>query len=404
MTYSIIGILAVLIHCIINVDIFRKDRSTLPAERDYRLFLLSVIAYHITDALWGILHEHRFTALLYGDTVVYFVAMAISVVFWCMFVVQYLEGESRFEKSLIMTGRVLFFFQILTIVLNFFSPVLFFLDETGEYHAGLIRYVVLSAQIVMFLMSSVYTFSVSSRSEGSVRRRHMTIGVFGIAMMLAILAQIFYPLLPLYSIGYLLGGCVLHTFVVEDEKAEYLKALEESLGREAKQKQELGAARLMAYTDPMTGVKNKRAFEEAEEAMDARIAENQVEEFAVAVFDLNGLKDTNDTLGHKAGDLAIVIAGKLICDIFKHSPVYRIGGDEFAAILEREDYHNRNDLMADFDHKVDENLKAGQVAVAGGCAEYDPAQDENFSSVFQRADHKMYRRKNFFRDIGLPSR
>ena len=156
----------------------------------------------------------------------------------------------------------------------------------------------------------------------------------------------------------------------------------------------------MAYTDPLTGVKSMRAYVEAEAGMDWRIVQSQVSEFAVAVFDLNGLKKINDTLGHEAGDMWIVSASRLICNIFKHSPVFRIGGDEFMAILEGPDYVNRSDLMAAFDRQIEENLHQGQVVVSAGLAEFDPDQDDTYSAVFQRADERMYERKRFLKEHG----
>jgi len=56
-------------------------------------------------------------------------------------------------------------------------------------------------------------------------------------------------------------------------------------------------------------------------------------EFGVIGCDVNGLKKINDTLGHKAGDEYICAACKMLCEYFKHSPVFRIGGDEFVVIL-----------------------------------------------------------------------
>lgn len=60
----------------------------------------------------------------------------------------------------------------------------------------------------------------------------MTIGFFGIAMMLLISIQVFYPLLPVYAMGYMLGTSLLHSFVVEDEKEEYRRELEDAAKRE----------------------------------------------------------------------------------------------------------------------------------------------------------------------------
>jgi GGDEF domain-containing protein len=54
------------------------------------------------------------------------------------------------------------------------------------------------------------------------------------------------------------------------------------------------------------------------------------------MFDLNDLKHINDRYGHERGDEYIVNCCRLICQVFKHSPVFRIGGDEFVALLRGE--------------------------------------------------------------------
>ncbi len=228
MTYSIIGILAALILLIINRDILwvRESEELSPTKRKYRNFLLGVLSYYVTDALWGILDVFRLTKLQYIDTSLYFVAMAASVMLWTWYVIAYLESWNTFDKMLYYTGNLFLGFEIIIVIVNFFTPVLFWFDESGGYHAGSLRYVTLAFQILMFLVTSVYTLYISSTSEGTVKLRHQTIGFFGIVMVLLISFQIVYPLLPLYAMGYMLGTCLLHSFVVEDEKEEYRKELE----------------------------------------------------------------------------------------------------------------------------------------------------------------------------------
>ena len=75
-----------------------------------------------------------------------------------------------------------------------------------------------------------------------------------------VVLQVAYPLLPMYSVGCLLGPCILHTFVVGDMKEDRRKELEEMLAREQRQKLELGSARHLAYTDSLTGVKSSHAY------------------------------------------------------------------------------------------------------------------------------------------------
>ena len=399
MTYSVIGLLAIVVHCIVNVDIFRKGKNKgFPAERDYLRFLICVLVYHLNDVIWGLLYERRLSAFVYADTVVYFVTMALSVVLWTRYALRYLGGKSRLGKAIYYVGQLFFVFQIGCLIANAFTPVFFYLDESGAYHACVLRYAAFMAQIVMHLITAVYSFVYTAKSKGTVKRRHLTIGLFGLAMILAIAAQVFFPLYPFYSIGYLLGCCVIHTFVMEDEKEESAKALQDALDREREQYQELAATKRLVRTDPLTGLKSKYAYAVAEEKLERRMAEDKSLSFAIAVFDLNDLKNVNDTKGHRIGDEYIATAGKLIKETFNGSSVYRIGGDEFVTILEGENYESREALMAEFRVKVDKNMNCGRVVVSSGIAEYIPGADNSVKRVFSRADEDMYRYKRFLKE------
>ena len=84
----------------------------------------------------------------------------------------------------------------------------------------------------------------------------------------------------------------------------------------------------------------------------------------------------------------------MICRRFKHSPVFRIGGDEFVAVLQGDDYRYRKALLDEFEHIVEMNLHAGRVVVASGLATFRPGSDSSYRKVFERADRRMYERKN----------
>ncbi|MBR4164540.1 MAG: response regulator, partial [Solobacterium sp.] len=245
MTYSIIGILAAIILLIINRDVlWPKDKSGLTEiQRNYRTFLMGVMAYYITDMLWGILDSHHLTVLLYIDTAIHFISMAAAVMLWSRYVITYLGEKTNFGVFLSYAGRIFLFFVVLVVGINFFYPILFWLDETGSYHAGTARYITLAIQILLFLLTSFYTLRITSVSKGAIKHRHMTVGLFGIAMVLLIGIQVFYPLLPFYAMGYMLGTCLLHSFVMEDEKEEYRRELEYALEREKKQITELAESR-----------------------------------------------------------------------------------------------------------------------------------------------------------------
>ena len=196
---------------------------------------------------------------------------------------------------------------------------------------------------------------------------------------------------------------LLQRLKAERKSNEQQKLMEEGLRRELQQKEQLQSAMEMAYRDPLTGVKSKRAYNEAEEHMDQRIADGTVSEFSVVVFDLNDLKLINDSRGHDIGDAYIKDACGLICACFKHSPVYRIGGDEFTVILEGEDYANQDELLERFEKQVLGNLNRDKSVVAFGSARFNPRQDTSIRAVFERADAMMYQEKTLLKSLGETS-
>lgn len=148
--------------------------------------------------------------------------------------------------------------------------------------------------------------------------------------------------------------------------------------------------------DPLTGVKNKRAWQDEEKRMNDRILAGDAD-FAVAICDVNGLKQVNDNFGHEAGDSLIVRACRYICKTFKRSPVFRIGGDEFAVLLENEDLSNSEWLLDTFYAGMANQEKGTDpaeppVSIALGLSHYT-GSDTEFSDVVHRADLAMYQNK-----------
>ena len=150
----------------------------------------------------------------------------------------------------------------------------------------------------------------------------------------------------------------------------------------------------LAYKDPLTGVKSKQFYAEQENKLNQQIMSGSLREFAIVACDLNNLKITNDTKGHKAGDELLRSASKLICDHYAHSPVFRTGGDEFEVILQGQDFENRHAILSAINKTVEQNLMEGKVVVAFGMSDFIPGEDKNLQDVFIRADEIMYRRKN----------
>ena len=154
----------------------------------------------------------------------------------------------------------------------------------------------------------------------------------------------------------------------------------------------------LAHMDSLTGIRNRMAYDKEIDRVDAGIKEGHTE-FGIAMVDLNFLKHINDTYGHECGNQAIKQLCRLICDVFVHSPVFRIGGDEFAVILRNNDYDKINALVEEFNGRMaqlgsQDGLEPWEkISAAIGYALFDAGKDCYAEDVFKRADQNMYERK-----------
>lgn len=154
-----------------------------------------------------------------------------------------------------------------------------------------------------------------------------------------------------------------------------------------------------AFIDALTHVKNKGAFSSAIEEMQGQLNSSRGQmAFAIGVFDCDDLKLINDQYGHGKGDEYLKAACRVICKVFQHSPVFRIGGDEFSVILRGEDYKNREALVRQMERMKAEitattENKWEQVHMSMGIAVYDSQNDRTVNDVARRADEIMYENK-----------
>ena len=164
-------------------------------------------------------------------------------------------------------------------------------------------------------------------------------------------------------------------------------------------KEHISSLNQQVFVDALTNVKNKGAFSDFTDDLQNRINISDAElEFAIGMFDCDDLKLINDRYGHEKGDIYLKTASRAICSVFQHSPVFRIGGDEFSVILMNEDYYNREELVHKF-KKMADNISGSaknkweQVNVSMGIAEYEPENDSSVADIVRRADKHMYEDK-----------
>ena len=147
----------------------------------------------------------------------------------------------------------------------------------------------------------------------------------------------------------------------------------------------------LAHRDPLTGVGSKLAYDQKVTMLAEEISKGAAA-FGIVMVDLNCLKQLNDTYGHERGNDAIRRVCRRICEVFKHSPVYRIGGDEFVVVVSGTDYVNIGDRIKQFNEAAAaEGAPWEKVSAAIGYAAF--AKGDAVEDVFRRADRNMYERK-----------
>ena len=176
---------------------------------------------------------------------------------------------------------------------------------------------------------------------------------------------------------------------------QYMKNLIKTTDELSHTRKQVDIEAELARKDALTGIRNRNAYEEELQRLTWRMQQEHIE-FGFAVIDVNFLKLMNDTYGHEMGNITIRNCCKLICRTFLHSPVFRIGGDEFVVILENEDYENVEELVRKFNTAIEETDGEPweKVSAAIGYAVFDPAIDDCVENVFNRADKAMYLRKS----------
>ena len=152
------------------------------------------------------------------------------------------------------------------------------------------------------------------------------------------------------------------------------------------------------FVDALTSVRNKGGYDDYILHLKERIKKKDVVEFGICMFDCDNLKVINDKYGHEKGDVYLKTAAKAICEVFQHSPVFRIGGDEFTLILLNEDFKNRTELINLFkvnSNTVNEQAKNDweQIHISIGCAVSELSNMASVDDVMRKADQLMYENK-----------
>lgn len=243
--------------------------------------------------------------------------------------------------------------------------------------------------ILLFLNTMVECIS----SEAYKKSKFLFLG-FGVFLFFGILNIIYFYLSDQYDSAILLRLGTLTALIII-AKGEIDKNLELiQIGLEAE------AFKKAAFTDALTQLGNRHAFDLALEEMEKKkIKDNKDnkddKDNAICIIDIDGLKFTNDTFGHWMGDKLICCMAECLKSVFpENENCFRIGGDEFAVVMRGERAEMQSYLNKLKDQIIWSNMNRQSVLNASwGLAFQVDTQDNSIYEAFQMADAFMYQNK-----------
>lgn len=284
------------------------------------------------------------------------------------------------------------------------------LENAGQ--DGLIKYNVNGQKKYMIsrsLESGMVLILSAPASEIDAPRRHLihiaslvtTISVL-ITIMIVYFAvkRLLEPIIAIKDAAVKISqGDYSHEMKVETNSSDEIGELTTALNiMTDRMQQYITITESQANTDSMTGIGNKAAFRSR---VDDLLA-NSGDHYGVMIMDVNNLKCINDSFGHNAGDEFIREAVKFLQEVMYGTPIYRVGGDEFALVL-GPDTNFEEITQAKVERLFMKHMKAYNKAgtpydpwglwLAVGVAVKEPGMKESFSEVYGRADKAMYKNK-----------
>ena len=193
---------------------------------------------------------------------------------------------------------------------------------------------------------------------------------------------------------------------MSQDMRNYVRGLLTAEAKARSAQKEVQGMTVLAFKDALTHVNSKVAYDKMKETLQEQINAGTAV-FAIVMIDINDLKKVNDTYGHDCGDKYISGSCNIICTVYKHSPVYRIGGDEFVVILRNSDYENRNKLLKETEREFRKSMSKSdrlpweRFSAAIGMSDYQSG--DSVDDVFKRADENMYEKKMQIKDSQKPN-
>ena len=327
----------------------------------------------------------------------YILMLSLIILFELSFVIYFFLNVKTYSVSNVLYLSS-YLFLIIASFIGLFFLFLYRKDKLSHFKMAIILHI-----YVLAMMIWATTITILDLSHNSDPIVYLTVSM--VLSGILVISPLFFTIINLASIGTIaifnilnnyryFNGIAAHmNFIVFIIMVIIMAFRHYSIRmKEAKLNEYLT---ILSYHDQLTGLGNETAYFKEADRMIKQL-ENENLEYGIVVLDVNNVKTTNDTYGHRFGCHLIVETGHIIPTIFKESKLYHVGGDEFIIILGGNDLKNIDGLIKEFDDRLrykkiifdDVEL---ELSVARGW--FISEANMSYKEVFQRADDLMYANK-----------
>ena len=184
-----------------------------------------VIFFCLQDAVWG-LADSTFVGnakALYISSMIFHISTAVTTFFWVSFVCAFSGIKSEKVKIFKGLSRAIIVFQAAVLICGIWYPTIFYVDSQGMYQTAFLRPFCFALQYGAYILIGLVSSITAIHNHGEKRKKYFAVFMFVLSPILCGVFQLLFPYYPGYSIGYMLGCCIIHRFVVMTSYMEKTK-------------------------------------------------------------------------------------------------------------------------------------------------------------------------------------